>query len=84
MRDSARIERIMHLVTTIWMQQSDMRFHQLIDSLQYRYVQEHPEQKHLLKMYYEKDGHFESRIAKPDLFYVEDEDFEDFLRKFAK
>lgn len=37
MREKARIQRILSLLETIWKQQSDVRFNQLISNLQYMY-----------------------------------------------
>lgn len=67
MRDKNRIKPMLEMLQSIWELYPDMRFNQLIDMLQRDY----------------KDGEYVEVIADgytyADLFYVEDEDFYDYL-----
>lgn len=81
MRNPDRIIEIMNLVTQIWTNAPDMRFNQLIDYLQWDFVNKTGRGK----VEYYKQFQFEKgRIYEPtmltDLFYIEDDVFVEFLR----
>lgn len=85
MREPERIKRVLTLIEKIWSRTPDIRFNQLIDNLQYEYVSE--VESKLIKTVY-KENNFEvngiviSELIKseiPDLFYLEDDEFERFL-----
>lgn len=68
MRDIKRIHRIISLVEKLWTAYPDTRFNQLMYALQLEYAQEN------MNYTYVDDGF-------PDLFYTEDDNFEEFLIK---
>ena len=84
MRDVDRIERIMKLLQQIWLTAPDMRFHQLIDVLQRKFSEEKPVglmDKDVLVKYSGSESYIQTKQA--DLFYVEDELFEEFLKSWV-
>lgn len=83
MRDVDRIERIMKLLQQIWLTAPDMRFHQLIDMLQRKFSEEKPVgliDKDVLVKYSSNESYIQTKQT--DLFYVEDELFEEFLKEW--
>jgi len=70
MREFDRIKRIQQLITEIWVLLPDYRYFQLISLLEYKYEKQI---NCTLK--------FEGR---PDLFYVEDDKTEKFLKEFKE
>lgn len=85
MREPERIERIMSLLTKIWKHHPDLRFNQLINNLQWLYAQESGNKKYINEAY--KDEVISGLkwgtvvVKYVDLFYVEDDKFEEFLIK---
>ena len=83
MRDVNRIERIMNLLQQIWLTAPDMRFPQLMDTLQHEFSKEKPvgllHKDILLKPIGDQTY---IQMKQPDLFYVEDELFEEFLKEW--
>lgn len=68
MRDSNRIERVLHQLDIIWNNYPDMRFGQLIENLRVAYSN-----------YVRKTSGY---YPITDFYYVEDDGFEDFLKNF--
>lgn len=80
MRDPKRIQRILDLLFKIWEQQPDVRFNQLVQILQSTYSNTH---NHFgKKRVYEKDGTMTYPSEYVDLFYLEDDDWEQFLNNY--
>ena len=81
MRNPKRIDEMMGLLTEIWKMYPDLRFNQLIDSLQYQY-----QNGAYLQKAYKKEANWDSydlvEVSYPDLFYVEDGDFIKFLKEY--
>jgi hypothetical protein len=82
MRNPERIHVVLDLLKNIWEQQPDIRFNQLIHNLQVEYA----EKTGKYKMELWEKGTFRGiesyrKIFTVDLFYVEDNDFEDFLQE---
>lgn len=80
MRDPKRIDEMMSLLTEIWKSYPDMRFNQLINSLQYEYKNG----KFIQKAFKDEVGWGTKIVSYPDLFYVEDDDFIEFLKEYLK
>jgi hypothetical protein len=76
MRELARIDRIMSLITKIWCKYPDLRFNQLIFHLQTKYEGG----KYIQKVPTDERGW--GMIDVPDLFNVEDDKFEKFLSDY--
>jgi len=80
-RDPERIMRILHLLQGIWELNPDMRFFQLIDILQHEYSSKN--NRFGKREGFELDSKgYKLPISYIDLFYLEDNDFEEFLRAF--
>lgn len=79
-RDPKRIPRILTLLFKIWEQQPDLRFNQLVQNLQAIYSQQNNNfgKRH----FYEKDGEITYQNYYIDLFYLEDDQWEQFLRDY--
>jgi hypothetical protein len=79
-RDPKRIPRILTLLFKIWEQQPDLRFNQLVQNLQAIYSQQNNNfgKRH----FYEKDGEISYQNYYIDLFYLEDDQWEKFLRDY--
>ena len=81
MRNPERITEVMSLVTQIWTKCPDMRFNQLIDYLQWDFVNKTGRGK---VEYYKKFQFEKARVYEPtiltDLFYIEDDVFTGYLR----
>ncbi|NRG48126.1 hypothetical protein HRF87_25890 [Bacillus sp. CRN 9] len=77
-RDPKRMKRIMLLLQTIWEANPDMRFFQLIEMLQHKYSKINNNFGKREAM--EKDSkEYENPVSFIDLFYLEDDNFEEFL-----
>ncbi|CDO04283.1 hypothetical protein BN988_02837 [Oceanobacillus picturae] len=80
-RNPQRIRRIMDLLETIWKSYPDMRFFQLIDMLQHKYSTDN--NKFGKREAMEKDSKgYENLVSFIDLFYLEDDIVEEFLREY--
>lgn len=75
MREKDRIERIIYLISEIWKKNQDVRFNQLIRSLQIEYENG----KYVKTACVDVPGWGTEDVSYPDLFYVEDDKFEVFL-----
>jgi uncharacterized protein YihD (DUF1040 family) len=74
-RDPKRIPKILSLLQMIWEQQPDVRFHQLISNLQDEYSKQN-------NGYGKKEAVGDTNDL--DFFYLEDEQWEDFLETIVK
>lgn len=81
-RDPNRIKRILHLLQVIWKLNPNMRFFQLIDSLQHEYSNENNEFGKRKGIEIDFEGY--RPMTYIDLFYLEDERLEGFLREFIE
>lgn len=79
-RDPKRIPRILTLLFKIWEQQPDLRFNQLVQNLQALYSQQN--NNFGKRNFYEKDGEITYQNYYIDLFYLEDDQWEQFLRDY--
>lgn len=89
MRDIERIERIMGIFKEIWTLVPDMRFNQLIDVLQHEYCNVEGVEYFRKYAQIEPISNFENgvlfnNVLIPDLFYLEDDEFEKFLISYLK
>lgn len=89
MRELARIERIMSLITMIWSRSQDMRFNQLISALEWEFVNQDEDNKKYIDYSYSmmqngKGIAFQKDVTNVDLFYLEDDKFEAFLIEYLK
>lgn len=77
MRDPQRISELLALIQELWEKDADLRFNQLIYNLQYEYAKTH-----------DNYGLVEQKVDKEvtktafDFFYLEDDDFIEFLASF--
>jgi hypothetical protein len=71
LREVGRIDRILDLVKQIWLKYPDQRFNQLISNLSWNYADDN-----------KKGAHFFGDVANVDLFYVEDDNFEEYLKDY--
>lgn len=82
MRDNSRIPKILSLLQTIWQQQPDVRFNQLISNLHYLYSAQNNEYgKRKVK-----ETNFlgmEEESSYLDFFYLEDTNWEAFLESMV-
>ena len=84
MRDKERIQRITNLIFSYWSRYPNLRFNQLVDSLQWEYCNT-VNKFHLVdyaKIIPSKSpikGFTVEEFKAPDLFYLEDDKFEKFL-----
>jgi hypothetical protein len=85
MRDIKRIYQVMALLTQIWEAQQDTRFNQLMYNLQTEYNQSkggvYSKELWEKEVYEKFDIVSYRKTSEIDLFYVEDEDFLEFLKK---
>jgi len=80
-RDSERIKRVMDLLQEVWESNPDMRFFQLIDSIQREYSFRNNE--YGKRVGFERDSkNYEEPISYIHLFYLEDTNFEEFLQEY--
>lgn len=79
MRNPERISYIIDLLERIWKFYPDTRFNQLIDILQYDFCDQDGNEK-WFKEYKEDEDLLPKYV--PDLFYLEDSEFEKFLEKY--
>jgi hypothetical protein len=82
MREKARIQRISALLETIWQQQPDVRFNQLISNLQYMYSAQHGGYGKR-KMKEQDFSGKEVDSSYLDIFYLEDTEWEAFLESIV-
>ena len=87
MREKERIDRIMALLYRIWRKQPDLRFLQLISTIQWKYSVDNGQcittwsySKHES----EHGTHFTKDISNTDGFNVEDDKLEEFLMEYIK
>lgn len=78
MKDLDRIERIISLINKIWYKHPDVRFNQLITYLQRKY----DNGKYVKKAFVDEVGWGTVEVSYPDLFNVEDDNFEVFLSDY--
>ncbi|WP_339216991.1 ankyrin repeat domain-containing protein [Ornithinibacillus sp. FSL M8-0202] len=81
-RNPKRIRRIMDLIETIWEENPDMRFFQLMEMLQHKYSSENNNFGRREAIEKESTG-YESPVIFIDLFYLEDDSFEAFLSDYV-
>lgn len=85
MRELERIKRVLNLIEQIWSKYPDTRFNQLIDNLQWQYINTVNSKYSRVDydvQYFEKGNKKYTEITEtkiPDLFYLEDNEFENFL-----
>lgn len=87
MREIERIERVLGSIKEIWSKNPDMRYMQLLDHLIYRYSECNNDAG---KRYFydkhetDKGVQFTKTMTGVDLFYLEDDKFEEFLSVYLK
>lgn len=81
MREKERINRIMSLLQRIWEQQPDVRFNQLISNLQHMYSSEN--EGYGQRMMKEKGPLGDGVGYYLDLFYLEDDKWEEYLQRIV-
>ena len=86
MRNPQRIYEVMALITLIWEKQPDVRFNQLINSLQMEFCAKNPK---YIREFWSKDESISYLTTyvqhqQPDLFNLEDEVFIEFLKTKLK
>ncbi|WP_047980751.1 ankyrin repeat domain-containing protein [Ornithinibacillus contaminans] len=81
-RDPKRIRRIMDLLETIWEENPDMRFFQLMEMLQHKYSSKNNNIGKREAMEKDSKG-YENPVSFIDLFYLQDDSFEEFLRGYV-
>ncbi len=81
-RNPERVKAILNLLQEIWESNPDMRFFQLIDLLKYEYSSENNGFGKREGFEIDSKGH-KMPISYLDLFYLEDKEFEEFLRAFV-
>lgn len=82
MRNPKRIPEFLNVIQQLWEKQPDSRFNQLVHNLQYEFAKEKGEQ--WFRKTYEVNEftqQLEYRGGLPDLFYIEDEEFLNWLKK---
>lgn len=87
MREVERIERILGLIKEIWVKNPDMRYMQLQDHLAYQYSAnnaDYGKQYFYDKHETDKGIQFSNTLVCVDLFYLEDDKYEEFLEKYLK
>lgn len=83
MREKSRIQRILSLLETIWQQQPDVRFNQLVSNLQYMYSAQNKEYgKRKMKEQNFLGKEVDSSYL--DFFYLEDTEWEEFLKSIVE
>lgn len=83
MRDPNRINRIMLLIHQVWQKQPDMRFFQLLSWIEFEYSKSNNDFGRRELIYREQSG-FETNYPVIDLFYLEDDQIENFLQGFLE
>ncbi|MEC1157695.1 MULTISPECIES: hypothetical protein [Cytobacillus] len=82
MRDKKRISRILNVLQEIWEYQPDVRFNQLVNNLQYLYSEQNNGYgKRPMTI---KDGIQDVSTHYLDFFYLEDNQWEEFLKNYLK
>jgi hypothetical protein len=82
MREPKRIQRILSLLDTIWQQQPDVRYNQLVSNLQYMYSAQN--EGYGKRKATEKWDSGEVETTYLDFFYIEDDEWEAFLESVIK
>ncbi|MDK7667393.1 hypothetical protein [Cytobacillus oceanisediminis] len=82
MREKQRISRILTLFQEIWECQQDVRFNQLVSNLQYLYSEQHNE--YGKRPVIIRDGINDVSIHYLDFFYLEDDEWEEFLKAYLQ
>lgn len=77
LREQARIQRILALLQSIWELQPDLRFNQLVSNLQRMYSSQND--GYGSRKVKEKCGYEEVETSYMDFFYLEDDEWEEFL-----
>lgn len=80
-REPERINRMLSLLREIWESNPDMRFFQLIDSIQHEYSSKNNQFGKQEGFELDSKGN-KLPISYVDLFYLEDNNFEEFLQEF--
>lgn len=86
MKDIKRIPKLMSLLTQYWMMYPDTRFNQLIHNLQWEYNNKN-NSAYREEMYKKIDGEYHTIYEKywvVNLFYLEDDNFIEFLEDKLK
>ncbi len=87
MRNPERIDVAMKALTEIWKRNPDVRFHQLVESLKTQYVEDNEAHYHVIKSYkteYYNGKPVENTVFTIDMFYLEDDEWINFLINFAE
>lgn len=87
MREIERIERILDLIKKIWVKNPDLRYMQLNDHLAHKYSETNGDcGKQYFYDKYETDKgiQFTKTLTGVDLFYLEDDKFEEFLKEYLR
>ena len=80
-REPERIKRVLNLLQEIWESNPDMRFFQLMDLIQHVYSSKN--NRFGKREGFELDSKgYKFPISYIDLFYLEDNNFEEFLQEF--
>ena len=85
MREIERIGRILGLIKEIWSKYPDLRYMQLQDHLAYMYSESNEDvgkQYFYIKHKTDKGIQFTKTLTGVDLFYLEDDKFEEFLEGY--
>lgn len=82
MREKARIQRILSLLETIWQRQPDVRFNQLVSNLQYMYSAQN--EGYGKRKVVEKCDSGDMETSYLDFFYLEDTEWEGFLKSIVE
>lgn len=91
-QDIERIDRIISLLKVIWLKEPDLRFNQLIENIKHEYckasnscLQEFKTFKKVeMRNSYPNEVYEVSKFSVPELFYLEDSKFEEFLKSMRK
>lgn len=80
-RDPERNERVMRLLQEVWESNPDMRFFQLIDSIQHEYSSRNDGFGKRVGFVLDSNK-YETPLTYIDLFYLEDKELETFLQDY--
>lgn len=80
-RDPERIKRIVKLLEEVWKSNPDMRFFQLLDSIQHGYSSRNKRFGKRVGFEVDSNG-YETPLTYIDLFYLEDKELEEFLQDY--
>ena len=84
MRDINRIDKITNIINEIWKLDPDLRFNQLVENLNYLYIQEKSFPAKEIWVYEESLKNFVYNGTDKSIFYVEDDNYYDFLQSYLK